>query len=38
MTLRWQTVALGMPRLCSAQRLAGQWLEVNLLWDIGVNN
>lgn len=26
-TQRWQTVALGMPRLCSAQRLAGAMLE-----------
>lgn len=26
-TQRWQTVALGMPRLCSAQRLAGAMVE-----------
>ena len=26
-TQRWRTVALGMPRLCSAQRLAGAMLE-----------
>ncbi|WP_250320643.1 YjcZ-like family protein, partial [Escherichia coli] len=26
-TQRWRTVALGMPRLCSAQRLAGAMVE-----------
>ncbi|MFP1529030.1 diguanylate cyclase regulator RdcB family protein [Escherichia coli] len=37
-TQRWQTVALGMPRLCSAQRLAGAMLRGNLLCKFGVNN
>ncbi len=37
-TQRWQTVALGMPRLCSAQRLAGGNARGNLLCKFGVNN
>ncbi|MFO6483566.1 diguanylate cyclase regulator RdcB family protein [Escherichia coli] len=36
-TQRWQTVALGMPRLCSAQRLAGAMVEETSR-KFGVNN
>lgn len=37
-TQRWRTVALGMPRLCSAQRLAGAMVEEIFFCKFGVNN